>query len=489
MEEPVKESVIKKYNINSIMIAVMLFFVVVVSIFIFCGGAKGKSAYQLACENGFKGTQAEWLESLKGKDGKDGKTVDYHALYTSAKESGEIESDTTYLQFIQSYIAKTEDGSQTKLLYAIQDSIKSSVSIVVSYPEGHETRCASGAGSIYSIDQDGNAYIITNYHVTYTGTSSRNIYIFLYEDSQMLNRWKLEQGNKTDSSDFVSELEADNNTIKGTYIGGSKTHDIAIIKVENNSRLASKYKNGDIDKVKLADPSKDLIVGSACYAVGNPFGEGISATQGIISVAYEQIGIQDVEDTTQAFAMRAIRVSCAINGGNSGGGLYNENGELIGVINSKRYYANKAGDIAEGTAFGIPLPVAKTVADKIIAECNGKTITKPTFLTIGITYTIDDCVAEYNSDTGYFTTKETISVESIVKDSYASKVNLQVGDKLVSAKIDYKVGTSTKLITLNHYYTLSDLILTVSKGDTLTLNVSRVSEYNNEQVITLTIKF
>lgn len=469
-----------KKNINSIMIAVIMLCVVAVSIFMFSGGARGKSAYQLACENGFKGTQSQWLESLKGTNGKDAQTLDYYALYSSAKANGDIDGNTSYLQFIQSYIANNSQSAENSLLYAIQNSIRSSVSIFVDPSSGY---VSAGAGTIIDIDEKGNALIVTNYHVTYTSATNKDIYVLLYEDSYLANRY-------AGTDVFIDEIK-NNGAIKATYVGGSKTHDLAVIKITESDRIANSYKNKTIDKATIADSSKDLAVGTECYAIGNPFGEGMSATQGIVSVAYEQILIEDVENSSSTgFAMRAVRVSCAINGGNSGGGLFNNKGELIGVINSKRYYASESDNtIAEGAGFAIPLTVVENVVNQIIAQCLNSTIKNtPTFLQLGITYTISDCVANYDTATGLITTTETVTVSDVTKYSYAERAGIKANDKLLSASVVYSNGKNVSK-ELNHYYTLSNLMLSVSRGDKMTISLARASEYLGEQILSVTITF
>lgn len=457
-------------NKNSFILAAILACVVAISIFFFAGGARGMSAYQVAVKNGFKGSETEWLNSLKGTDGKDAEPLDYAALYASAKQSGEVSEDTTYLQFLQDYIVKNSTSESSSLALAIQNSIKSSVSIYVKSRSGGSV--SGGAGTIFDIDEYGNAKIVTNYHVTYTGYNFNDIYILPYEDNYLTYTY---------NSGFalINVLEnMGDHTIKATYIGGSKIHDIAVLEVKNNARLAKLYADQSLDKVTLANSLYEPVAGTTCYAIGNPLGEGMSATQGVVSVPYEQVYVEDVENADSAFMMRAIRVTCAINGGNSGGGLFNYKGELIGVINSRRYTVSNIDQTdVDGFGFAIPLSVTKNIVNKIIAECNGITKTQPTLYAFGINYNIVDCKANYNSSTGKITTTETIKVDSVETNSYAKAAGLKSGDILNSVTVNYKDGT-TVTSQINHYYTLSDIMLTISSGDKITVNVTRPSVGN-----------
>ena len=447
---------------NSFMTALMLICVVAVTIFIFCGGIKGQSAYQLALQNGFKGTETEWLASLKGKDGEDGETIDYQAMFTSCKESGEIASDTTYLEFIQMLIEK--DGPKSQLL-AIQNSLKSSVSIFVFANGGS----FAGAGSFFKINADGSAYIVTNYHVTYTGLSTSEIRILLYEDSYLA----------TYGSSYIKA-----NSFLANYVGGIKKYDLSVLEIPANDKLKDYYENNLVDSIEFASTEEDLAVGTPCYAVGNPLGEGMSTSQGIVSVAYEEIEVEDVENSYATIQMRAIRTSCNINGGNSGGGLFNDQGKLIGVINSKREKSS-SGTVVEGVSFAIPLDVVINVYNRIIEDCNGLTVTSPQLYLLGIATTIADCKAIYNEATGIITTQEIVEITEIVTGSLATG-KLYAGDILDFVSVDYLDASKTDISNkkINHYYTLSELMLTVKPGDKITIHYTRGSGSGS---VTLTI--
>ena len=76
-------------NKNSFILALILVCVFAIGVFIFAGGIKGMSAYELAVLNGYVGTEQEWLAGLQGSDGKDGESIDYAAMYEDYKESDE----------------------------------------------------------------------------------------------------------------------------------------------------------------------------------------------------------------------------------------------------------------------------------------------------------------------------------------------------------------------------------------------------------------
>ena len=444
-------------NKNTFLIALILVIVAATSIFVFAGGLRGESAYQVAVKNGYTGSESDWLLSLQGKDGK---SVDYYNMYEKAKETGEIASTTTFLEFIQEYI--TTSGSSDEMLYSIQNSLLSSVCVAVFYKdttESFNTLSSAGAGFVYDLQSDGTMYIITNYHVTYTSPYATDIkyYVTLYSDNYMYSE-----------SGKSAAIKA--NGIEMEYVGGNLNYDIAVLKAsstESKNKVQSAVSAGALKKAEIADPNVDLAVGTACYTIGNPMGEGMSVSEGIVSVAYEEIYINNITGGS-SIQMRGVRVSCNINGGNSGGALYNSKGKVIGVINSKREYADASkanSEDIDGVSFAIPLSVALNVADAAIEQG-----TDPHFVDLGLEYATKYCTVTYDTATGLTTSRETAYVSAI---EFGSPLitKLQANDIITSFSVTR--GSTTTTIQMNHYYTLSDYSLKLKSGDILTINYSR----------------
>ena len=105
---------------------------------------------------------------------------------------------------------------------------------------------------------------------------------------------------------------------------------------------------------KLADSSA-VRVGDFVIAIGNPLGElGGTVTEGIISA-------KDWEITIDGQAMTLLQTSAAVNPGNSGGGLFDLDGKLVGVVNSK-----SSGNNIEGLAFAIPANTVQEITQELI---------------------------------------------------------------------------------------------------------------------------
>lgn len=420
----------------------------------------GKSAYEIAVENGYSGTEAEWLASLKGKDGKNGKEgidganganglngidgkngATVQELYDFACSEG-YQGD--FWDFLKEFF---DINITNNTIVATNMALRSAVSVYCKFTvQNHLGESVSsqsaGSGIIYTLDKEnGNAYFITNYHVVYDSNSTtenhiaEDIKIFLYGMEYLDNPNTPEQ-----ELDYGIIVE---------YVGGCMTNDIAVLKVENSEIL----KNSDALAVTIAD-SNDISVGSAAIAVGNPEGIGISATSGIVSVDSENIVIDNKSDINY----RVMRIDTAINSGNSGGGLFNSDGKLIGIVNAKL-----SSSTIDNIGYAIPSNIAIYTAQNIIDNQKGQ-LEK---CMLGITVQIVESKSIYDKNT--LTTKiiETIKVYNIDENGVSFGSELKVGDILKKIKIK---GVEYEITRI---FVVPDLMLTCRLNETVVLTVER----------------
>ena len=130
---------------------------------------------------------------------------------------------------------------------------------------------------------------------------------------------------------------------KAKVLGADPLSDIAVLKIETKEKLIS-VKFGDSDKARIGD---------WVIAIGNPFGLGGTVTSGIISARNRDIGMSRYEDF--------IQTDASINVGNSGGPLFDMNGDVIGINTA---ILGQSGSI--GIGFAIPSNSAKKVIDQLI---------------------------------------------------------------------------------------------------------------------------
>ena len=277
-----------------------------------------------------------------------------------------------------------------------------------------QSQVESGAGSGVIISSDG--YILTCAHVV-SGASNITVSI----------------GDK----DYPA-----------TLVGEDTTSDIAVVKVDATGLTPATV--GDSDNLK---------VGESVMAVGNPLGElGGTVTSGIVSALNRSVSIQG---TSSVNTMSLIQMDASVSPGNSGGGLFNMNGELVGVVNAK-----SSDSDAEGLGFAIPINDAMKVAQDLLE--NGYVTGRPY---MGITYlaVTDAQTAQQLGVNAYG-----IYVADVVKGGPADKAGLKVGDRIVS--ID---GTEVAQKT-----DLGTIIQQHSAGDTLSITVARGGQM---QTVSLTL--
>ncbi|MBP5342446.1 trypsin-like peptidase domain-containing protein [bacterium] len=403
-----------------------------------------KNAYEIAVENGYEGSLDEWLNDLV-------KNNAYTSIYDLAKENGIFNGSLE--DFIQSL--KGTAGSfniQEGTSYGLNSvvSILCNFTITSKYRDfwtGRtytETSTSTSAGSGVIIEDDkenGVAYIITNYHVVYYQNAdspiSNDILIKLY--GMELNKYK----------------------IPAKYIGGSSTYDIAVLRIESDI-----YKNSGAYKASMGDSSK-LLVGNQVIAIGNPQAEGISATYGIISVVNDKISLSSSSSSGSSVSYREIRIDAAVNSGNSGGGLFDIDGNLIGIVNAKSVDTS-----IEGMCYAIPINLAYAVAKKIINTCDGETATTIKKNLLGIGIEVLSSRSEYDKETKTTRIFQEISVNEVT-DGGVSYSKLMVGDIIVN--ITYN-GVS---YPVNDLYSLEDVLLTTNLGDTVELYIYRAGNYES----------
>jgi len=265
---------------------------------------------------------------------------------------------------------------------------------------------ATSKGSGVIVSEDG--YIVTNAHVVNGATE---VSVKLYNDK---------------------EYAAD-------VIGIDVRSDIALLKI-NEKGLQYSY---------IAD-SDELVLGQDVVVIGNPLGLGISCSNGIISAT-------NVEVTINNHPMVLLQTNAAVNEGNSGGGLFNLNGDLIGIVNAKKSSIYTQA-IVEGMGYAIPSNTVK----KIISNLSeyGYVKDRPT---LGIK--VYNAGVEIGDVTGIYVTE-------VIKGGASEKAGIQVGDIIV--EVDGQPSTS--------YVELSRILDKHEIGDTVKVKLYREYEEKEYEV-------
>ena len=369
--------------------------------------------------------EKENLGVVAGKDGEDGKDG----------ANGVDGEDGKDGQGSQGNITIT--GGQNISL-ATSKATRSAVSVVAYYNDRFSQYASSGSGVIYKYEKTTDGYfIITNYHVVYDADNgiSNEIYVMLY-------------GNEYSDGFITAE-----------YIGGSLNYDIAVLYIKNDDII----KNSSAVCVDVAN-SNEVCIGDTAIAVGNARGEGISATTGVISVDSESLEMTGADENTPV-TFRVMRTDASVNPGNSGGGLYNEKGELIGIVNAKIIV-----DGVEGIGYAIPSVVAINVADNIIDNCFKQSNTYVKRALLGITISVSESKSIYNTETGKISIVETVYVVEASSKSLLAD-SIKANDVIVSIQLE----GHEKLVVTRQFHVI-DYLLQARVGDTGTLVVLRDGE-------------
>ncbi len=372
----------------------------------------GLSAYDIAVKNGFVGSEVEWLASLKGADGKDYVPgEEFASAYDIAVKNGFVGTEAEWLASLVSQMEINLNGVSA----AAQKAMRSVVAVEATF----DSAVSSGAGVIYQLNKEtGDAIVITNHHViNYNGNRSADIGIYLY-------------------GMYYTDYR-----IAATAVGDSATYDIAVLEVTGSERL----KNSIALAVEIEDSDK-ISFGDTVIAVGNP--GGFSVTAGIVSVEEESVSV-----SSQDFIV--IRVDAAINSGNSGGGLFDINGKLVGIVNAKT-----ATSDVDTIGFAIPSNVAINAAINII---NNGTVKR---VVLGIQTSRIEVETYIDDVSGKIRTRETISVYSINEDS-VTKNKLEVNDILLS----FTHGGIT--YNIDSLYKISTYFLKLQIGESIDMNINR----------------
>ncbi len=318
---------------------------------------------------------------------------------------------------------------------------------------------SAGAGVVidasYDESDNNSVYIVTCHHVV----SGKGDITVLFPDENC----------RYDNADYIftGTIGGSFSSNEGkavTLIGGDADSDIAVLKVDL-SVAASSGKNLSSDKiVKAALPPEGYSVkkGETVFAIGNPTGTlPGSVCTGIVSYLERETSVEDIGK------MRLMQIDVTTNPGNSGGGLYNLYGELIGITN--------AGNTDyEAINFAIPMSLAVEEDEidngfvNIVGQLMG-------------TYNVDSNSGNYGyvygrkSKFGFTTTakKGYIQVSAVTDGSIAKQSGIQVDDVVNSVKV---LRGETVIISKDNVTELEDFSSAVAKaaiGDTIVVKIMR----------------
>ena len=284
--------------------------------------------------------------------------------------------------------------------------------------DGNSQQVPVGSGSGIILTSDG--YIVTCKHVV---ENAETIKVILNDDSEH----------------------------DAKLVGTDARSDLAVLKIDGTNLTPATLGDSDM-----------LTIGEDVIAIGNPLGElRGTATSGIVSALSREVTIGSVK-------MKLIQTDAAISPGNSGGGLFNASGSLIGIVNAKASSSN-----AEGLGFAIPVSSVKTIISNLIDH--GYVLGRAY---LGV-YTQDVTLSSGSNDAGglfgnfFGGGASSVQIAQIISGSAAEKAGLKVSDLIL--KVDDTEITSNSA--------LASVISSYNAGDTATLTIQRDGK---EQTVSVT---
>jgi serine protease Do len=223
-------------------------------------------------------------------------------------------------------------------------------------------------------------------------------------------------------------------------------------------------KNSDVTAAEIRS-SSEMVVGDRVVAVGNPVGDGISSTSGIISIDSKDLRITGADKKTK-IDLRLLRTDAAVNKGNFGGGLFDSEGRLVGIVN---YKIEEYG--VDNIGFAIPSTIAMALADNIIYHCIENpeaTDSVPVRVLLGITVGTHEPKAVYDAKRGSVVIVEKLRIVEEVASTALAYGSIKKGDILLRASLND--GESVEL-TRQHYFI--DMLLGAYVGDVVHITLLR----------------
>ena len=313
----------------------------------------------------------------------------------------------------QSTTPNTGSSNLADVIDSVMPSVVSITTTQYAQRAGTEVVSGYGSGFVYSAD----GLIATNNHVV---EGAGRIYVTLNGDEQ--------------------QYEAE-------VVATDSYSDLAILKIDKTGLAPVKFGS-----------SSSLRLGDTVFVIGSPY-NGLfanSVSSGIVSGLHREMVLNSA---TQTF----IQTDAAVNPGNSGGPMFNANGELVGIITRKSMLSTVTGETTsiEGIGFAIPSDVASPVLEQL---AQGQQVPRSGIGIMGSSLTEQGKQAS-NVENGIY-------VASVSKGGPAEKAGLEVGD--IITKLDGQaIGSMDEMIQLMESKNI---------GDTITLTYVRDGQENTATV-------
>ncbi len=286
-----------------------------------------------------------------------------------------------------------------------------------------QPRIARGFGSGVILSDDG--YIVTNNHVI---EDAQNIKVIL-----------------DDKREFEARL-----------VGTDPSTDIALLKIEEEGLPYLTYGESD-----------DLKLGEWVLAVGNPFNLTSTVTAGIVSARARNLGINENDMSVESF----IQTDAAVNPGNSGGALVNQQGQLVGINTA---IASQTGSYS-GYSFAVPVSIAK----KVVADLKEFGEVQRALLGVNIADVNAELAEDLNLDE-----VEGVYVDGVTENGAAREAGIRGKDVIISVEGDKVRSTAELQEKISQYRPGDDVdVVVLRDGDRKQFTVTLRNIHGDTQIV------
>lgn len=402
------------------------------------------------------------LTVTNGRDGEDGQDLTIMSVYEAYVEQyGEI----SYADFLEVYLDVETCYDNREI---IAQTVLSSAAVYTEfrtqtydeYKQAYVKDLAyySGSAVVYKIDSD-YTYFITNYHVIYNENACEDNDGYLPYHTA-IHLWGSEgiiTLSATKDEDGYPYLEYDQYGLTATVVGGSVNLDLALLKVETEAVMEIN------SAVKAIEFAEEYYVGETAIAIGNSNGYGLTVTEGIVSKYHDLFGESNSS---------VMRIQTPIYPGNSGGGLFNSQGQLIGITNG-------GVPADEHINYAIPVQFVEAVAENVYFYEHSEIATAVYGITLGVTVQDKNSKYVYNSTTKTGKNISDITVNAVAEGSLIEELGIEVND------IIRKIIIDGEEYTLDQNYQLTYNLLKVRPNSTIQFVYDRGEETLTTQAATI----
>ena len=385
------------------------------------GGVTGKAVVAIALVCALIGGAVGGSAALLAHRDKDGSSETHETLEAESSEEDSSSSDNSVIR--SKTIDVTTNSTSTKM--TPQDVYENYVNaVVLVYNQGTTSTYwgqtesqSSGSGMIISKD----GYVLTNNHVV-------------------------------EGAEKLTVMTTSGEEYDATVIGADEVNDVALLKIDGDE---------DFPTVSIGD-SDNIQVGQQVCAIGNPLGELTNT----LTVGYVSALDREISESSTGTTINMFQTDCAINSGNSGGPIFDMNGNVVGITTAKYSssgYSNAAS--VEGIGFCIPINDAMSIVNDLMqyGYVKGR-------VSMGVSVrAMDTTVAQYyNLPTGVY-------VAGVTSGSAAENAGIQEGDMICAIDGDETASVAALKQKLKDY----------KPDDTATVSIYRTST-NEKLDVTIT---